>query len=272
MILNALEIDKICLFVKQNYHFDLSNYFFASLQRQIHKYMQAFKLDSLDQLLSRIDTDIVLFDEFISEITVNTTEMFRDPIVWKSINSKIIAELSTKQNIKIWHAACSSGQEQLSMSILLDQANLLDRCTTLATDINPIMLQIAYKSTYSFRCLEIYQKNYSELQLPNQFNQYYKINDANAKFIERLNNRVSYLKHNLLTGAHGELFDIIFCRNILIYFNIKSQDQIFSELYKALSPGGFLIIGYYEVPYNLTHYTSMSQVCENLNIFRKNYK
>src|ERR1035437_3808521 len=146
--------------VKDTYNFDFGNYAITSFKRRIERVLSVFNCKNVDELIIKIKEDKMFFESFLKEITVNTTEMFRDPSFWRKLREEVLPVIATHQNIRIWHAACSSGEEVYSMAILLKEMGLLDRAQIIASDINQDVLEVAKKGTYPMRNMEQNQSNY----------------------------------------------------------------------------------------------------------------
>jgi chemotaxis protein methyltransferase CheR len=146
-------------------------------------------------------------------------------------------------SIKIWHAGCSTGEEPYSMAIILKEAGILDKAIIYATDINQSVLDTAAKGKYPIDLIKLYESNYKEGELKGNFNDYYEVHEGNMVMIEELRNKIIFSTHNLVTDSGFNQFDLIVCRNVLIYFNKQLQDQILQTFYNSLNNHGFLALG-----------------------------
>ncbi|MGB0176855.1 MAG: CheR family methyltransferase, partial [Owenweeksia sp.] len=181
---------------------------------------------------------------FIEKFTVNVTEMFRDPHFYKTLEEKIFPVLKQKDHIRIWSAGCSSGEEILSLSILLYELNLLHKCSILGTDINPKMLDIARSLTYKIRHIKTYFKPYLYAGGQHGLEKYFTTHGEHAIFNSFLHNNVRFKTFNLLDHLTEENpFDLVVCRNVLIYFKSTLQNKVIDNLCSNLKPGGFLGLG-----------------------------
>jgi chemotaxis protein methyltransferase CheR len=223
--------------------YDFSNYSIPSLYRRLQRYIDLKKITSLPLLIEQLHNDSVLLNEFIEEITVNVTEMFRDPYFFNIMKKEVLTQLKELPSIKIWHAGCSTGEEPYSMAIILKEAGILDKAIIYATDINQSVLDTAAKGKYPIDLIKLYESNYKEGELKGNFNDYYEVHEGNMVMIEELRNKIIFSTHNLVTDSGFNQFDLIVCRNVLIYFNKQLQDQILQTFYNSLNNHGFLALG-----------------------------
>lgn len=227
----------------QLYGYDFTEYSKASLRRRIQRIIVNDKLPSFAELRYRIRNDQGYFSHAVEEISVNVTEMLRDPFFYKTIIEKVIPVLATYPFIRIWHAGCATGEEVYSMAILLKEANLLDKSLIYGTDINPAALEKARQGIFSVSHLPQYSRNYIAAGGRNDFSTYYTSNYRLAKFDESLGKRMVFSTHNLVTDSSFNSFQLIFCRNVLIYFDKKLQDKVLRLFDSSLEHFGFLALG-----------------------------
>ncbi|MFL9845654.1 CheR family methyltransferase [Flavobacterium rhizosphaerae] len=225
------------------YGYDFSGYSRASFKRRIDRIYQLENFNDFSELLSRIRSDSVYFKTVVEEITVNVTEMFRDPHVYQILRNTILPLLAVKPFIRIWHAGCSTGEEVFSMAVLLKEANLLHKCLLYATDLNPAVLGVAKKGVFPLRMMQQYSENYMNSGGQNDFSDYYIANYGLAKFSEDLMERMVFSQHNLVSDSSFNEFDLILCRNVLIYFDKQLQDKALSLFDESLSNLGYLVLG-----------------------------
>ncbi len=238
--------------LKDSSPYDFSEYSDNSIFRRLHKVMRDYHI-SLNELVKKTKTDRDFVEEIVEAITVNTTELFRDPSVWMFILEKLLPPLANKPNINIWHAGCSSGQEVYSNLILLDHLGLLEHSNIYATDISQKVLDQAKKGVYKYRFNLNYIENFNQvLNLKNKedFSKYFDINESEDKIVVKdfLRKIPKFIKHDLVQEKMPfyNKFDIIFCRNVLIYFNTGLQSRIIQRFYDNLFPGGSLVLGTHE--------------------------
>ena len=225
------------------YNIDLSNYAPASLERRLQRFLTLHYFNSIESLTDKLLNDNLFFDLFIEEITVNTTEMFRDASCWKVIRDEIIPLVKDLPSIRIWHAGCSSGEEVFSMAILLKEEGVLDKVKVIASDLNKDIIESAKKGCYSIKTMELNEDNYIQSGGKMKFSDYYVKNDSCYLMDQALIKDVRFVKHDLSSGSEFSKFDIIFCRNVMIYFNKDLQEKVFTLFQNSLFKKGFVIIG-----------------------------
>lgn len=228
--------------VKRVHGFDFSQYTKASLKRRLARIMQFKKLSFYD-LKHVLVNDQQIFQDFLEEITVNVTEMFRDPSFYKSLNNHVLPYLSSYQHIKIWSAGCSSGEEVYSLAILLKEANLRQKSFIYGTDINTEVLKEARMGIYSLRKIKTYAENYSFTGLPGTITDHFTIMYDAASIHSEYKQNTLFSVHNLISDTVFNEFQLISCRNVFIYFESELQERILELFYKSLCPLGFLCLG-----------------------------
>ncbi len=225
------------------YGYDFSDYSDVFFKRRIHKVMSKYRIQNFSELQYRIKTDELFFNIFLEEITVNVTEMFRDQDFYIALRKEIIPELASYPFIRIWHAGCSTGEEVYSMAILLKEAGLLERTLLYGTDINQNVLEKAASFKFPQELMKTYTENYINSGGLLDFSDYYDIKNEKAIFHEELRNRMVFSPHNLVLDKSFNEFNLILCRNVLIYFNQSLQNKVINLFSESLSSLGFLALG-----------------------------
>jgi chemotaxis protein methyltransferase CheR len=228
--------------VKQVYGFDFSEYSKASLKRRVIRVMMIRKMNFYD-LKHILVNDDSFFQYFLEEITVNVTEMFRDPPFYKGLNNQVLPYLSTYQHIKMWSAGCSTGEEVYSLAILMNEAGLKDKTFIYGTDVNTLVLKEARKGIYSFRNIKTYAENYQLSGLNGLLTDHFTIMYDAATIHSELKANTLFSVHNLISDTVFNEFQLISCRNVFIYFETALQEKILDLFYKSLCPFGFLCLG-----------------------------
>lgn len=241
--------------VYENYGYDFSGYSMASFKRRVDRLYQLDGFTSFKSFLAKITADSDYFSRMVEEITVNITEMFRDPHFYKVLRTEILPIMATKPFIRLWHAGCSTGEEVYSMAILLKEAGLLDKSLLYATDISPMVLDVARKGVFPLRMMKQYSENYIASGGKKDFSHYYTANYGLAKFGEDLSAKMVFSQHNLVSDRSFNEFDLILCRNVLIYFDKDLQERALHLFDDSLSKLGYLALGTKET----IKYTSMQK-------------
>jgi chemotaxis protein methyltransferase CheR len=236
------QLAEIIDLVKKIYGFDFGNYTKASLRRRIIRIMQLKKLQFYD-LKHTLVNDAGFFQLFLEEITVNVTEMFRDPSFFKAFNKQVIPYLSSYQHLKIWSAGCSTGEEVYSLAILLQQAKLREKSFIYGTDVNTDVLKEARRGIYSLRKIKSYAENYQLAGLDGSIVDHFTILYDAATIHSELKQNTLFSVHNLVSDNVFNEFQLISCRNVFIYFEIELQERILDLFYNSLAPFGFLCLG-----------------------------
>jgi len=242
-MLNDTEITTILKDLLDLYHYDFTYYSRESFKRRINRLYKLEKYQSFETFRYRISTDKNYIDHFIDRITVNVTEMFRDHNFFKALRKFVLPELSKRPQIRIWHAGCSTGEEVYSIAILLHEAGLLERSEIYATDINPQVLTKARSGTFPVSLTQLYAKNYILAGGEKNFSSYFTTTPFGEKFDERFGSRMMFLSHSLANDGYINRFDLILCRNVLIYFDKELQERAFDLFNASMGPNSFLALG-----------------------------
>ncbi|AWA30202.1 chemotaxis protein CheR [Flavobacterium magnum] len=242
-MLSDNEIEVLINEAHEYYGFDFGGYSRASFKRRIERLIQMDGLTDFRSLLSRMRTDSDYFKHMVEEITVNVTEMFRDPHVYKILREEILPILATKPFIRIWHAGCSTGEEVFSMAILLKEARLLSKSLLYATDLSPSALASAKSGIFPLRMMKQYSENYMASGGIRDFSDYYIANYERAKFSEELSEKMVFSQHNLVSDSSFNEFDLILCRNVMIYFDKELQERALRLFDDSLAKLGYLVLG-----------------------------
>ena len=237
------EVQEIIVLLMTQYGYDFTNYSMASFKRRVLRVMDINKMDSLYKLKNAILHDATFKRQLLETVTVNVTEMFRDPLFYKQITNKVLPVLASYPNINIWHAGCSTGEEVFSMVILLQEAGLLKRCRIYATDVNPANIEKAQQGIIDARMMKDYTQNYIKAGGKNDFSSYYPARYENAIIRKDLREKIVFTQHNLVGDEVFNEFQLICCRNVLIYFNRILQNRVLDLFYNSLAPLGYLALG-----------------------------
>ncbi|MGF1908164.1 protein-glutamate O-methyltransferase CheR [Vibrio kasasachensis] len=264
-----LEIQLFLEAIYLKYGYDFREYSVAHTRRRL-EYRRALEgMSNYSEMQHKVIYEPRFFEQILLDLSINVTEMFRDPWFYKKVRQVVFPHLKTYPFVKVWHAGCSAGQEVYSMSILLEEEGMTDRTQLYATDFNEAILEKAQKGIYPMDLVRQYTTNYQASGGTNSFSDYYTADYDHVIMQNRLRERVLFTPHNLATdGVFGEM-NVIFCRNVLIYFNRELQNKVFQLFYDSLVPGGFLCLGSKESLRFADIANKFELVCEREKIYRK---
>ncbi len=251
------------------YGYDFTGYSEASLKRRIERFMVKDHIASATELKARVLDDPDYFRHLVEEMTVNVTEMLRDPLFYKALREEVVPVLATYPYIRIWHAGCSTGEEVYSMAILLKEAGILHKSRLYATDINPGVIEKARSGIFPAGQMRKYSENYIQSGGKNDFSSYYTANYNLAKFDEKLSEKMTFATHNLVSDSSFNEFQLILCRNTLIYFNKNLQSRVLELFDQSLELLGFLALGSKESLRFSGMETKFRQISAGQKIWRK---
>jgi chemotaxis protein methyltransferase CheR len=238
-----LELELLLLAIYRLSGYDFRNYMRSSIMRRTTARMNAEKLSSITSLTEKIIHNERVLDEILKDFSINVTEMFRDPSFFKALREEVVPLLRELPEIRIWHAGCSTGEEAYSMAILIEEEGLADRTKIYATDMNETVLAKAESGTMPLHKMQSYTKNYIMAGGNKSFSEYYDADSEFARLKHSLKKNIVFAQHNLVTDGSFNEFHLIICRNVLIYFNLELQKQVFQLFDESLSPRGFLGLG-----------------------------
>lgn len=242
-IISDNEMQQLLEDVSHLYGYDFSQYSKASLKRRLNRICLMDKLASFAELRYLVINDASYIQHFVEEITVNVTDMFRDPQFYRTLRNVIIPRLGTHPFIRIWVAGCSTGEEAYSIAILLKEINLYYKSLIYATDINPTVIEKASKGIFPIGNMKQYSENYINAGGNEDFSSYYMAMYDIAKLNENLSERMIFSTHNLVSDASFNEFQLIVCRNVLIYFDRDLQNKVFNLFDSSLQNFGYLALG-----------------------------
>jgi chemotaxis protein methyltransferase CheR len=241
--LEAIEIQLLLEGLYRYYGFDFRNYALASLKRRIWNAIRAERLASVSALQEKVLHDPACLERFLLGLSVHVTAMYRDPSFYLAFRSMVVPLLRTYPFIRIWHAGCSTGEEVYSMAILMQEEGLYHRCRIYATDMSEMVLKKAKAGIYPLDLMQEYTQNYLLAGGKKSFSEYYTAAYDNAIFRSNLKENIIFSQHNLATDGSFNEFNVILCRNVLIYFNQTLQERVHKLLYESLSQFGILGLG-----------------------------
>ena len=255
-----IEFDLILEAIYQKYGYDFRNYAKASLRRRLRYRLSQSNLKTISEMQHKLLNDKGFFDTLLLDLTINVTEMFRDPSFFKALREIVIYELKKQPFIKVWHAGCSSGEEIYSTAILLKENGMYESSLIYATDTNEMVLDKAKSGIFPIEKMKDFTVNYRKAGGIASFADYYTARYDNAIMDNSLKKNIVFSNHNLVTDSVFGEMDLIMCRNVLIYFNRELQDRVFRLFLDSLRPGGFLCLGSKET----VRFSSLSGNFENV--------
>ncbi len=241
--LERVEIELLLEGVYRHYGFDFRSYAYSSLKRRVWKRMQAEGLHRVSELQDRVLHDSSMMEKLLLDLSINVTAMYRDPGFYAAFREKVVPTLRTYPFIRVWHAGCSTGEEVYSMAILLEEEGLYERSRIYATDINEMVLQRARAGIFPLDKIQDYTQNYVRAGGLRSFSEYYTALYDGALFNSSLTRNVVFSQHNLVTDGSFAEFNVIVCRNVMIYFDRKLQNRVHRLFYESLGRFGILALG-----------------------------
>lgn len=246
-VISDEELDSLTNVIKTRYGIDFTNYEKASLKRGFARLIQKNNLDSVIGLWSKIMKDRDFLLGCIDDLTVNLTELFRNPEIWLKLKEDILPKLQFKHKLNFWHAGCSSGEEVYTMAMVLQDSNLLFKSSTLATDLSSTILEQAKKGTYSNVLVDRYLKSGKMYYKNAKLEDWFEMGEFESSIKEKYKKHIKFEKHNLVQDPMFKTFDIIFCRNVMIYFDDVLKMKVLKLFHSCLNDDGYFIIGYYDM-------------------------
>jgi chemotaxis protein methyltransferase CheR len=242
-VISDAQVEILLADLLEHYGYDFTGYSRASIKRRILRLYALDKAVSFAEFRYRINNDNFYFKRFVEQITVNVTEMFRDPAFFKTLRNVVLPKLGTYPFIRIWLAGCSTGEEAYSISIILKELNLLHKALIYATDLNPIVLEKAGQGMFGMGQMKQYSENYILSGGTKDFSSYYTANYSLAKFNDELRSKIIFSTHNLVSDHSFNEFQLILCRNVLIYFDRELQHKVLQLFDDSLEGLGYLALG-----------------------------
>ena len=266
--LESIEIDLLLEAIFLRYGYDFRSYARASIERRIKLFLSSSGCSSISGLIPNVLHDKDFFSRLIRYFSVSVTEMFRDPAVYSAVREKVVPLLKSWPHIKIWLAGCATGEEVYSLAILLKEEGLYERATIYATDFSDEALEHAREGIYDPAKLQEATRNYQRAGGKRSFSEYYLARYDAAAMDAALRERVVFSGHNLaMDGVFGEMH-LIFCRNVLIYFNRDLQNRALHLFTDSLVHGGYLCLGTKET----LQFTDVSRCYDTVDSKARIYK
>jgi len=268
----SIEEEKLLYFLKElifkKYKYDFRHYFDDMFNRRVEIFMSKHRIKNLRNAIGVIIFNKSAFMAFFLEVSINVTELFRHEDSLAKMMKFFYKHYTKNHNIKIWSAGCSSGEEPYSIGILLDMIGMLDKTTIYATDFNEVVLSEAKNAIYQIDRYKTAKEKYKKIGLKYDLEDYVDIYDNFIMISDKIKKKVLFFQHNLVSDGSFNEFDIIICKNVIIYFDDNLQDDVFELFYNSLRFGGHLILGNSE-NISLKFSKKFKKCNENLKIFKK---
>jgi chemotaxis protein methyltransferase CheR len=265
----AFELDLLLEAVYRRYGYDFRDYARASLRRRIRNIMEAEGVRTMSGLQERVLHEPHSLERFVRTMAVNVTSMYRDPHFFRVFRERVVPMLRTYPFVRIWHAGCSTGEEVYSMAVLLQEEGLYDRCRIYATDMNESVLKQAKEGIFPLEVMERYSQNYREAGGTKALSDYYTAAYGNAMFRANLRDNVLFSQHNLATDSSFNEFNVILCRNVMIYFKKDLQNRVHRLLHESLAISGILGLGNKESLQFTSHERDYAQMECGTKLYRR---
>jgi chemotaxis protein methyltransferase CheR len=241
--LEDIEIDLLLEGIYRVHGFDFREYSRASIKRRIVELMRAEGCETVSTYQNKTFRDPAALDRMLLGLSVHATSMFRDPSFYLTFRERVVPLLRTYPTVQIWIAGCSTGEEVYSLAILLEEERLSPRCRIYATDISPAVLRRARDGIFPLAAMREYTANYQQAGGTHEFSDYYTAQYDSVIFSTALKSNVVFSQHNLATDGSFNEFQVILCRNVMIYFNKELQARVHNLLYDSLSMFGVFGLG-----------------------------
>ena len=265
----AVELDLLAEGIYEAYGFDFRRYSRPSFRRRVWRRVELEHLTSITGLLERLLHDPHAMHRLLADLSVNVSAMFRDPGFFRVFRAKVVPLLRTYPFLRVWNAGCATGEETMSVAILLKESGLYDRTRIYATDMNEVTLNQARARAYPIAKMREYTANYIEAGGTRSFSEYYVADGDRVVFHPSLADNVVFAQHNLATDRSFNEFHVIMCRNVMIYFNRELQEHVHKLLYDSLTHFGVLGLGSRESIAFSGHREAYDELDESARLYRK---
>ncbi|MBW3670317.1 MAG: protein-glutamate O-methyltransferase CheR [Acidobacteria bacterium] len=240
---DSWQLDLLLDGIFRRYGYDFRDYARASLRRRVHTRMRKENLGSVSELQARVLRDSECMSRLLGDLSIHVTEMFRDPSFFRAIRDEVVPTLRTYPFVRIWDAGCSTGEEAYSLAIILEEEGLYDRSQIYATDMNKRVLETARSGIFRLSTMRENTQNYLAAGGTGSFSDYYTARYESAVFSPDLKRQIVFAQHNLVTDSRFNSFNLIICRNVMIYFNRDLQERVFALFHSSLERFGIIGIG-----------------------------
>jgi chemotaxis protein methyltransferase CheR len=264
-----LELQLLLEAVFRRYGFDFREYAPASLRRRVWRRVHAEGLGTISALLERLLHEPAAMERLLLDLSITVTAMFRDPSFYVAFREKVVPQLHTYPFTRIWVAGCSTGEEVYSLAIVLAEEGLYERTRIYATDINESVLDRARAGVFPLDKMREYTQNYIKAGGTRAFSEYYVAAYDGAQFQRSLVSNVVFAQHNLASDRSFNEFNVIICRNVMIYFDRTLQDHVHRLFYDSLAMFGVLGLGHKESIQFSSHHGCYEEIDPQEKLYRK---
>lgn len=264
-----LELGLLLDAIFQKYHYDFRSYAEASLKRRLLVALSHFGCDTLSHLQERVLHEPKVFAELLRYLTVQVSDLFRDPSYFRSIREKVVPYLRTYPSLKVWVAGCATGEEAYSLAIILAEEGLLDRTLIYATDIHPDSLRVGEAGIYDLDRIARFSENYLQAGGRASLSDYYTAQYSSALFDRSLRKAILFSDHSLATDVAFAEMELVSCRNVLIYFEKELQERAIGVFHDSLCRRGFLGLGVKETLRFSKHAPAFSEFAPEDRIYQR---
>jgi chemotaxis protein methyltransferase CheR len=241
-----IEVDLLLEAVYRRYNYDFRGYARASLRRRLWRRAHDERVTTLSGLQERVLHDPLVMERLLRDLSINVTEMFRDPGFFRAVRQKVVPILRTYPYVRVWNAGCSTGEETFSLAIVLEEEGLLDRTRIYATDMNDDVLGRARRGSFPLEKMRRYTESYLRAGGTGDFSRFYTVRGDRAVFTPALTDGAVFAQHNLAQDSSFNEFQLVVCRNVLIYFGRTLQERVHDLFADSLSRFGVLGLGHKE--------------------------
>jgi len=267
--LGIIELRNIIGAIQKEYNIDFNDYAMTSFKRRLEKVMKLNSLNTAEEMIEKITEDKHFKEIFLKDLSVEDTEMFRDPYLWRYIREEIIPKLLNDQGTRIWFPSITSAEELYTQLIILKEENLLQDIRIVATSISEKNIECAKKGIYELKKMEINIANYKRYKGKTQLNDYFEIREGKAYMDTTLLQNVEFIRQDLINDKPPSRIKLVIFRNKAIYFNQTLQNKVLGLIYEALLPGGYLSLGVKETMDTAAFDKKFSIANKSENVFKK---
>ena len=264
-----IEVHLLLEALYRRYHYDFRHYARASIKRRLRQAREQMRFSSLSAMQDALLHDEAVVARLLDYLTVQVSELFRDPGYFRAIREQVVPHLRTYPSLKLWIAGCSGGEELYSFAILLHEEGLLSRTLLYATDINPGALETARKGIYALDRIAAFTRNHQRSGGKSSLSDYYSTAYGRAVFDKRLREQVVFSDHSLVTDAVFAECQLVSCRNVMIYFDRPLQDRALGLFRDSLSRRGFLGLGSKETLRFSAHADAFTEFVREEKIYQR---